>query len=415
MTPLRYRPPDQPASLGQPAQFGPPIPHQQSGPYQQPGPYQKPGPYQQPAPHRPQQPAPFQPPYPGQPYPPQPYPSQSPPQQYLPQPYPPQSYPAQYPLQPTYGGYPQYLPSPPRQRSVVPVVLLCVIALVAVLGVTALVQNRETQPTTSTYQNDDYTLPVASGQAPRMPAPNKSEAESWLTDNKIYSTTMAQPVRCEATPADATSLSDAEMQAQLNDVLDCLLRVWGPALEQAGFTATRPTITVMSTTRQTACGKMRMQNAMFCGSDQNLYFASDLPELFSPSHASKKWVIESVLAHEYAHAFQGRTGIIPARNLLADETTTKEASYLLVRRNEAQADCLSGMFFNATRLALGLSAEDENVIIETFRSIGSDRGAKAQLSTHPKMATRKAWVMKGLQTTDIGACNTYLVPADEVA
>ncbi|XSS52957.1 neutral zinc metallopeptidase [Propionibacteriaceae bacterium Y1923] len=311
----------------------------------------------------------------------------------------------------------------PRSGGTITVVVLLLIALVAEVSLTYLFRGGtvevETTPTptatTPEWENDDYEIPSVANQVPQMPAPNDSQADEWLTNNKIYSVTMATPVRCEAEPVDATTLSTTEMAAQLNDVMKCLLRVWGPALEEAGFTATRPSITVMASEQQTACGKMRMKNAMFCSSDQNLYFASDLPELFDPTHATKAWVIESVLAHEYAHAFQGRTGIIPARNVLADEAATREEEYLLVRRNEAQADCLAGMFWNAAAKSLELDEEDIANIVETFRSIGSDRDGTTRLSTHPTMATRAKWVNTGLAATDIGACNTYRVPASEVA
>lgn len=295
-----------------------------------------------------------------------------------------------------------------------PVVVLVVVALVAVLGGVALSQ-RGPGGSTGGYKNEDYQVPQVAGRAPAMPVPPLSQVDDWLVNNRLYDVQMASPVRCDAKPFDATRATEAELGAQLDTMLTCLLRVWGPSLEQAGYTVTRPRVYVMDSPQQTACGKMQMGNAMFCGNDQNLYFATDLPAIFPPSLRSQPWVVESVMAHEYAHAMQGRAGILSARNLLAEEQTSKDATYLLVRRTEAQADCLSGMFWNSTKQSLGLGQSQLDVITETFRSIGSDRDGKNRLSTHPKMATRKAWLQTGLGTTSIGSCNTYAVPADQVA
>lgn len=348
-------------------------------------------------------------PFPGQ----QQYPApQYPTQQYPTQQYPPPQFPGQF----GQGGYPPYPappPQPPRNRSVVPVILLCIVAVVAVLGVVALATG-DNRPggQTNRYQNDDYQVPPAVGNHPSLPRPTSdAQVKTWLEDNAIYQQDVAKPVRCELAAFDHTTATSDQKKVQLEKALECLVRVWGPTLETAGFTITHPTVTMYSSPIQGACGKTAMRNAFYCSLDQNLYFATDLHTIFG-AKSDDQWAYEAVMAHEFGHSIQGRTGIIPARNLLLKDETSKAVAYLSVRRTEAQADCLAGLFFNSTQESLGLAPEDITSIQNFYGSIGNKDPNK--ISTHPQPQSRYRWFQAGITNVSVGTCNTFTVPADEV-
>ncbi|MGA4669027.1 neutral zinc metallopeptidase [Propionibacteriaceae bacterium Y1923] len=311
------------------------------------------------------------------------------------------------------GPYPQYpTPQPPRQKSLMPVVLVCIVAVVAVLAVVSQLSGGGTTDPTKRYENDDYQVPPAAGHHPDVPAPtSESQAMEWLEGNPFYQQDIAKPVRCELDDFDHTSATADQKKVQLEKTLECLVRLWGPTVEAAGFTITHPTVTMYSTETQGACGKMPMRNAFYCGHDQNLYFATDMHTLFGPK-SGDPWAYEAVMAHEFGHSLQGRTGIIPARNYVLEDETSKEVAYLWVRRNEAQADCLAGLFFNSVQESMGLTPEDVQSIQDFYGQIGNKDPNR--ISTHPQPQTRYAWFQKGMTDTSVGVCNSYVVTAEEV-
>lgn len=264
------------------------------------------------------------------------------------------------------------------------------------------------------WQNEGYQLPEYQANKPALPSVTSlNTAEELTKNNKLYQQTLASPVRCELDRIDATKASKSELKAQLEKQQDCLLRVWGPALEAAGYQPVRSKITVYSGTAQSACGKLPRHNAVYCSLDQNIYVATDLTEI-TGSLSTEAFVMEAVMAHEFAHSVQGRAGIIGGRNLLARAAENEDDQRLLVRRNEAQADCMATMFFNSTQQALSLTDQDKSNIVNTFRAVGSDRGGNNKPSTHPTMKSRETWAKKGVATLEVKACNAYTVPASEM-
>ena len=99
--------------------------------------------------------------------------------------------------------------------------------------------------------------------------------------------------------------------AHLTDELTaCLMRVWAPTLQEAGYEAVRPTVTVYSTPISTPCGDMPMENAAYCMVDQQIYYASDLTDIIPKDLSNVPHTADAVMAHEFGHAIQARTGIL---------------------------------------------------------------------------------------------------------
>ena len=71
----------------------------------------------------------------------------------------------------------------------------------------------------------------------------------------------------------------------------------------------------------TKCGKSGV-NAFYCSADQQIYFSNLLPQAV-PIVAEDKWAADVVMAHEFGHAIQGRTGLLISAHALAQNTDSK--------------------------------------------------------------------------------------------
>ncbi len=269
---------------------------------------------------------------------------------------------------------------------------------------------------TSEYQNEDYQVPGVNPAPPDVPMPETyGEARTWMEDNPIYRQDIAVPVRCDISAVNLMNSSVGQLQDHMNELMGCLMRVFGPPMEQAGYTPVRPSVTVYTTQIQTPCGAMPMQNAAYCMADQQVYYAANLPNIVPPQLQSADFVVESVMAHEFAHAMQARTGILISE-MAWQQQVDKATALELSRRTEVQADCWTGQFMQSVAQSVGLSEPDEAAIGQLFYAIGDDSLTSNPdvVGNHGRGATRQAWYQQGLRNTSMGACNSFTPASNQV-
>ena len=356
-------------------------------------------------------------------------------QQY--QPYPQSGYQGQYqqPGQPPSGGYgfgrppapgyggpqggvPYYgspPPSGPKRRSPLMLVLLGMIGLVVLALAGLVVANLVSGTSSTAYQNDAYQVPPADKNPPQTPIPDTyGEAENWLTDNALYGQSVPVPVRCNSAPINVADADDAELETHFNGLMECLVRVWQPPLTAAGFQVVRPTVTIYGKEINTKCGRSGV-NAFYCLADQQIYY-SNLLARGVPIVAEDKWAADVVMAHEFGHAIQGRTGILISANALANQLEDKPGQNLMIRRVETQADCFSGQFMRSVSQSLGIQRSDLDGILATYEAVGDDTlsGQSDVDGNHGLARSRRYWGATGLSNTPISACNTFTAPRNLV-
>lgn len=266
------------------------------------------------------------------------------------------------------------------------------------------------------YANDDYPVPAADAHPPELPEPQTvREATALLEANPLYFQTAARPVRCEMGTLDLQRASNRQLQAHLNQMMGCLMRVWGPPLAAAGYTPVRPTVTVYSGSVSTKCGRLGVMNASYCGADQQVYYADDLPELVPQDIRRSRFITESVVAHEFGHAVQARSGILVS-DMVQEDQSTKAKKQEFSRRLEMQADCFAGQFLGSMKTSTRMTDAELANVQSLFGSIGDDSltGRSGYLGTHGQSANRRAWVGKGLASGAIGTCNTFSAPSTSV-
>lgn len=291
-----------------------------------------------------------------------------------------------------------------------------VIALVNYLGPDTSTPDNPTQPSNEPTYGQSANVPRPDPSPPALPSPETyGEATTWLKNNAVYAKSVPVPTACRLDKIDVSSASKSQLETHLNKLTACLWLVWNPPLEAADFTLPRPTVTVYGSAVTTACGDADDHNAFYCSADQQIYYAQDVYEILPRALRNQPFVAESVLAHEFGHAIQARTGILISEGAWAQKSSeSKAAEYS--RRTETQADCMGGLFFHAVRDASGMSQTDLKNITVLAKAIGDDTlsGDPSIVGDHGLAASRVYWWSLGLDGSKVGTCNTYVAATDKV-
>lgn len=311
---------------------------------------------------------------------------------------------------------------PPRRRSPLPALAVASTILVVLLFHAFSSQSGD-DTVASNYQNEDYVVPRAGEEVSRIPVPEyEEEIDQWLQDNALYSAALAVPVRCEVEPIrDPSALSDDALQVRMRGYVECLTRVWGPVLEAAGHEAYQPTLFVYPAGREvtTSCGTQESINAFYCGADQNLYLAADVLRILPADLARSPEAFDLIVAHEYGHAVQGRSGVFAASHFLTEDSASPSAALEVSRRVEVQADCFAGAAMNSVAESMRTGAAERGTVADISYEIGDDRilerfGQDAEEGDHGTGTNRRLWAERGLQGGELSTCNTFIAPAAEV-
>ncbi|HEY3339548.1 MAG TPA: neutral zinc metallopeptidase [Propionicimonas sp.] len=272
------------------------------------------------------------------------------------------------------------------------------------------------QPTSPGTTSPPVEVPEPDYSPPPVPQPETYEqATEWLKDNAVYAETAPIPTDCQVPAINLPEARAAELTVHLNELTACLWRVWAPPLEKAGFTLPRPPVTVYTEPITTACGKEDGVNASYCAGDQHIYYAEPLYKILPQDQQTLPFVVDTILAHEFGHTIQARTGLLVA-SAAWEQHGTKAEGLVFSRRAEMQADCFAGMFTVAVGGASGLSGNDLANLQDVIFNIGDDvlTGQANYNGGHGLGKNRKAWFTNGQQNSQMGKCNTYVVPASAV-
>ena len=132
-------------------------------------------------------------------------------------------------------------------------------------------------------------------------------------------------------------------------------------------------MTIYTEQISTRCGSGRIpRNAFYCPADQQIYWSNTLGEILAPFDESQR-AGDQIMAHEFGHAIQGRTGIIASSQGIRQNTLRRRAPAASCgRRTELQADCFAGQFMRSVSVSLGLQQADVERIQQDFYNSGDD-------------------------------------------
>jgi predicted metalloprotease len=165
-------------------------------------------------------------------------------------------------------------------------------------------------------------------------------------------------------------------------------------------------VTIYGESITTKCGDSGV-NAFFCSGDQQIYFSSELPRAIPGLKG--KWAADVVMAHEYGHLLQGRTGLFAAGVIASKNAGSEEAGLIYRRRLETQADCFSATFIRSVSSSLNIQDADIEDILNSYAAVGDDTlsGEPNVVGDHGLARSRYYWGNVGLVNSAIGACNTF--------
>jgi predicted metalloprotease len=193
---------------------------------------------------------------------------------------------------------------------------------------------------------------------------------------------------------------------------------WTELFARSGRTYRKPTLVLFSGAVQSACGFAQAAvGPFYCPADQKLYidlaFYRDLQDRFrAPGDFAQAYVI----AHEVGHHVQNLLGIAEKVQAAQQRSGQRGAAALSIRM-ELQADCLAGVWAaHANRSKRILEPGDLEEGLNAAAAVGDDRiqmASRGYVSpesfTHGSSQQRVRWFRRGLETSDLKACDTFAV------
>jgi hypothetical protein len=228
------------------------------------------------------------------------------------------------------------------------------------------------------------------------------------------------PIPGAGAPTQSEPYSASPEEQQLAGFVSVVLAdtedTWQALFRNMGKTYAEPKLVLFSQAVESACGMASAaMGPFYCPMDQKVYidlsFYNDMKIRFgAPGDFAQAYVI----AHEVGHHVQNLLGIAEKVHSLRSRASETEANKLSVMM-ELQADCFAGVWANhADRARQILEAGDVEEALNAASSIGDDRMQRQTRGyvtpdsfTHGSSAQRVRWFKRGLETGNVGQCNTF--------
>lgn len=192
---------------------------------------------------------------------------------------------------------------------------------------------------------------------------------------------------------------------------------WGEIFSANGQQYERPKLVLFRDGVRTACGSASSAvGPFYCPGDHKVYldlgFFQTMQQRF---HSAGDFARAYVIAHEVGHHVQNLVGVFDKVNDARRRGAPMEGAKGLSVRQELQADCFAGVWANrSNQRQQWLQPGDVESAINAATAIGDDtlqeqsQGRVVPDSfTHGTSAQRVKWFKTGLETGDIGKCNTF--------
>ncbi len=220
-----------------------------------------------------------------------------------------------------------------------------------------------------------------------------------------------------STQENARPVSDPQEEPMVefvSFVLDDTQNTWKQIFVQRGGDYRDARLVLFRQGVNSACGMAGAATGPFyCPGDEKVYidlsFYHELKQRFgAPGDFAQAYV----LAHEIGHHVQNLMGT--AQKVREAQRRNPGARNEYSVRMELQADCYAGVWGNATKQRNILEAGDVDEAMNAAAAIGDDRLQKQgqgevqpESFTHGTSAQRQQWFMRGFESGDVSACNTF--------
>jgi predicted metalloprotease len=193
--------------------------------------------------------------------------------------------------------------------------------------------------------------------------------------------------------------------------------VWTKVFADQLGRAYRPTTLVLfkGATPSPCGGASGATGPFYCPLDNKVYLdTAFFVTLERQMGAGGDFAAAYVVAHEVAHHVQNELGFLQKANAVRQQSSQAESNAISVRI-ELQADCLAGIWAAHAAQQFGsIDRSDVEEAVNAARQIGDDtlmRNAGQRpmphMFTHGTSEQRSEWLMRGMQSGDLAACDTF--------
>jgi len=220
------------------------------------------------------------------------------------------------------------------------------------------------------------------------------------------------------TQTSTRQISPAENQ--LADFVSVVLAdtedTWHVLFNKMGKNYREPNLVLFSGAVESACGYAQAaMGPFYCPADQKVYIdLSFYRDLKNRHQAPGDFAQAYVIAHEIGHHVQTLLGISEQVHSARRRLGQVEGNKLSVMQ-ELQADCFAGVWaYHANRTRQILEEGDIEEALNAASAIGDDRlqqGGRGYVTpdsfTHGTSRQRVRWFRRGIESGDVGQCNTF--------
>ncbi|MFK8014527.1 MAG: neutral zinc metallopeptidase [Gammaproteobacteria bacterium] len=206
---------------------------------------------------------------------------------------------------------------------------------------------------------------------------------------------------------------------QVKDFLSVVLAdtedVWAQLFAASGSRYQQPRLVIFEGQVQSRCGFASAASGPFyCPGDNQLYMDLSFLSQLQKMGANGDFALAYVIAHEVGHHVQNLTGRAMNVQQAKARSSKTEANALQVRM-ELEADCYAGVWAHHGQKQRNiLEKGDIEEGLGAAAAVGDDnlqrqaRGYVVPESfTHGSSQQRMTWFKRGLETGEVGACNTF--------
>ncbi len=192
--------------------------------------------------------------------------------------------------------------------------------------------------------------------------------------------------------------------------------VWSKELPAQAKVAYRaPTLVLFSGATRSGCGAAQAaMGPFYCPNDQKVYLdTSFFQDMQRRLGGGGDFAYAYVIAHEVGHHVQNLLGLLGPLHAQMERANAADANRISVRI-ELMADCLAGVWANKmNQRHSNIDESDVRQAVSAATAIGDDRlqrqaqgVAVPDSFTHGTSDQRVRWLLTGLKSGVIGACNT---------
>jgi len=231
--------------------------------------------------------------------------------------------------------------------------------------------------------------------------------------NRLYKSGAMRSVNCRESKARQSTVAGAT--ANYKNLWNCLNRAWPSQVTKSGAKFRPPSVRTFTGHITTPCGGWDDSGPPFyCPSTETIYmnltqdvgnynrYSQSIPRTWA-----RMWMLHQ-FAHEYGHHVQQLTGIMSAYYRMRYEAPSTAKELELSRRLELQASCFSDIFIGANRNSYPISGQSAT---QWRWLIGHVTDYK---NDHGDAPNHKYWALRGYNTRNPSACNTYVVSPKKV-